>query len=979
MARTLSLMIAFTALIGSGVFLYSEVRARSAPPEWPALEDSGDRWLASRFSAVGDTRGDHFDFSTGVITVAGSGAAARLAVHYKSPDDCLYLEIVGRNLSLVAAQGGLHRTLSFVQMAGELSPGKEHAVELRRRASLLVVVIDGQVRARAFAEGFSGGQAAIGVSDPDAFKFTVPSARELEPVLYMDDFMRSEKSASPWKTVTGVWENKGLRNPSMSANAFRYSGSGSPALTVTGESSWDMYSYAASFQGAAGGKVGLAFNYRDKDNYYLFRWSAREKPRESSRGLAELVKVAAGRETVVQRGLVGYLPEQWYRAEVRLGFGWAEVYVDEQMILGASDPTLTGGQVGLWAHGDKPARFDDVKVGEATFFCESFDGPASTWRSWDFLGGEWALADGQDAQGLKFAAGETGAVGVFGSGRWGNYIARAEILPRSGRVGLVYHYRDATSYSCLSYDTETGRLELASVSGGKRKVLDSRSVKLAAEMHIFEVFLDRGLARARVDGRHELSAWQTDSKAGGSGLSELGRVGLGVWGGRALARSVSVELSGELEPLSSINPIFATDREMVQWSSWKGDWAQTTAGSKVIRWHRARFSGDVKLLVEVNKFLSDDHELALSVGKSGAQGKANNGYILRLVSPVPAEVLAGIRAASGKSEDKSKDKGGAGGEAVASALILTRDGKTVAQSLVPKGDRVWTLALRKAGPFLLGYVNSRQVLMFMDDRPLTGRKVAWFSRGVKVEDDGFRVYSPAAVNYPFSKAPSDWRVASGIWSVTNRWQCDPRWSFFSGYTLSHQERLMTSAEQALPADRKLQAVLWNKRQYGDNVVVEFFAGIKMNRRRGGRYGYARDINCTLSADGKDLSSGYSFLFGGFDNDHSAILRKGKEVKRTASSEAHRIPRKSNIHHRWFYVRAERKGNKLHFTVDGGRVVDLEYTDPDPLPGRHLAIWTWDCGIMISRVRISGAPSRGYEPIDFVPGKRCASPYPDPDE
>jgi len=254
--------------------------------------------------------------------------------------------------------------------------------------------------------------------------------------------------------------------------------------------------------------------------------------------------------------------------------------------------------------------------------------------------------------------------------------------------------------------------------------------------------------------------------------------------------------------------------------------------------------------------------------------------------------------------------------------------------------------------------------------------VAWFSRGVKVEDDGFRVYSPAATNYPFSKAPSDWRVASGIWMVTNRWQCDPRWSFFSGYTLSHQERLMTTAEQELPADRKLQAVLWNKRQYGDNVVVEFFAGIKMNRRRGGRYGYARDINCTLSADGKDLSSGYSFLFGGFDNDHSAILRNGKEVARTASSEVHRIPRKSNIHHRWFYVRAERKGNKLHFMVDGGKVVDLEYTDPDPLPGKHLAIWTWDCGIMISRVRISGAPSRRFEPIDFVPGKRCASPYPD---
>jgi hypothetical protein len=411
---------------------------------------------------------------------------------------------------------------------------------------------------------------------------------------------------------------------------------------------------------------------------------------------------------------------------------------------------------------------------------------------------------------------------------------------------------------------------------------------------------------------------------------------------------------------------------MVNWSSWQGDWAQKKvgygAGAKTIRWHRARFSGDVTLLVEVAKVLSKEYELALSVAKSGT--RANNGYILRLVSPAPAELLAPKGKGNGKEvPSKGALRGGA-------ALVLTREGQTVAQSLVPVSGRVWTLALRKAGPFLIGYVNSRQVLTFADKNPLTGQKVAWYSKGVTVEEDGFRVYSPAVLNYPFSKAPSDWRVAAGLWEVTNRWQCDPRWSFFSGRSLSHQERLMTSAEQALPADKKLQAVLWNKRCYGDNVVIEFFAGIKMLRRRGARYDYARDINCTLSADGRDVSSGYSFLFGGFDNDHSAILRKGKEVKRTSSGEMNRIPRRSNIHHRWFYVRAERKGAKLHFTVDGGRVVDLEYTDPDPLPGGRAAIWTWDCGIMISRVRVSGAPSRAFEPLDFVPGKRCASPYPD---
>jgi hypothetical protein len=32
--------------------------------------------------------------------------------------------------------------------------------------------------------------------------------------------------------------------------------------------------------------------------------------------------------------------------------------------------------------------------------------------------------------------------------------------------------------------------------------------------------------------------------------------------------------------------------------------------------------------------------------------------------------------------------------------------------------------------------------------------------------------------------------------------------------------------------------------------------------------------------------------------------------------------------------------------------------------------------MISRVRISGAPAVGMERLDFQPGLKCESPYPD---
>jgi hypothetical protein len=950
MMRALILLAAFSLLIASGAFFVIETATPPPRPDWPALEDSIVKW--GRFSELGDIGSDHFDFLTGIEVDPATLAAARLAVHYTSPDECLYLEISGRNLSLVVVRMGRHRVLAGAEMPAPLSPGVEHGVSLRRRGSLLVAVVDGSVRLAAFAPEMHGGRAAIGVNGT-GFRFLRPVVSDLDPVMFNDDFMRSEGAPSPWQMVSGAWKTESLRDGSMSANAFRFSGQGAPAIAIAGQDTWDNYSFAAGFSGAPGGRVGLIFACVDEANYCVFRWGARDRPVESSLGRAELVRVRGGVEQVLTTAQVGYMPDQWYRGEIRMGFGWAEVYVDEQLLLSVLDPALAGGRVGLWCSGEGACLFDDVKVSEATFFREDFIGPASTWKSWDVLGGVWEEASGQDRQGLEFSAGPDGGVRVFGSPRWGNYSVAAQLAPDGGRCGLIYHYRDAASYSCLVYDSVQGALELVSRRGGQEKVLDRCPARLDGGMHSFEVYLDRGLTRALVNGRHSLSAWETDSTDGGYGLSDLGRVGLAVWGGRALAGGIGVQLSGDIEPLPSINPIFASDREMLQWSSWQGEWYEQRSGSgakaHVVRWHRARFPGDVAMLVELAKAPEKTFELLLSVGKDGE--KPGNGYIMKL-----------SRAGTGAADDQPV------------TLVLTRDGETVAQGNLDGVGRIWTVSLRRAGSFLLGSVNSRQALFYCDPQSLSGSKVAWSANGIEADGIEARVYSPSVVNYPFSSAPSDWRVGAGLWEVTNRWQCDPRWSFFSGRSVSFKDSPLTPAENALPEPQRLGAVLWNKRQFGGSVVLEFYAGIKMLRQRGNRYEYARDVNCTIGADGRDPASGYSFLFGGFDNARSSILRRGVEVAKTPSGSNNVIPRDANIHHRWFYVRAERSGGQLHFSVDGGKVLDLSYDDPEPLTGDRVAIWTWDCGLMISHVRISGDPARGMEALDFVPGSVITSPY-----
>src|SRR5690242_13450619 len=35
-------------------------------------------------------------------------------------------------------------------------------------------------------------------------------------------------------------------------------------------------------------------------------------------------------------------------------------------------------------------------------------------------------------------------------------------------------------------------------------------------------------------------------------------------------------------------------------------------------------------------------------------------------------------------------------------------------------------------------------------------------------------------DYTFTTAPVDWRVQSGVWEMTNRWNCSPGWSWFGG-------------------------------------------------------------------------------------------------------------------------------------------------------------------------------------------------------
>ena len=129
--------------------------------------------------------------------------------------------------------------------------------------------------------------------------------------------------------------------------------------------------------------------------------------------------------------------------------------------------------------------------------------------------------------------------------------------------------------------------------------------------------------------------------------------------------------------------------------------------------------------------------------------------------------------------------------------------------------------------------------------------------------------SPHVYDYTFAVAPTDWRIASGVWEMTNRWSCSPGWSWFGG----------RSDETA---------AIWNKRKLvGDQSAQVYFA-FKMGLSGVAQWPeYPSDAAVTICGDGKNLGTGYTFIAGAYDNSCSVLLRNGVEVARSTKPEAMR--------------------------------------------------------------------------------------------
>ncbi|MBV9866401.1 MAG: hypothetical protein JO316_13695 [Abitibacteriaceae bacterium] len=192
-------------------------------------------------------------------------------------------------------------------------------------------------------------------------------------------------------------------------------------------------------------------------------------------------------------------------------------------------------------------------------------------------------------------------------------------------------------------------------------------------------------------------------------------------------------------------------------------------------------------------------------------------------------------------------------------------------------------------------------------------------------------------DYTFTSAPTDWWVQSGIWEMTNRWSCSPGWSWFGG-----------RSEET--------AAIWNKRRFAGDVSVQFYFAFKMGLSGPRSWAeYPSDAAVTICGDGRNVGSGYSFIVGADNNQHS-ILMRGDKVVAQSNEEAALLPtfadgrRDTNeIHRRWWYVKINKIGSRVECWLDNKLL--FTYNDPKPLDMGQIALWTYNNGIMLSRVQV----------------------------
>ena len=833
---------------------------------------------------------------------------------------------------------------------------KPYDILVKRRADLLTVVVNGAVLAETMDDTFTAGSAALEVTH-GVPKLAKLKAQKVGPIHESDDFMVAidpeaalasveERTAvlpsvdlealSGWDKVSGEWklfsvmdevrevEDELLReriatsdrkpDAARSSNPFSMSGKASngEGIVLRGHTFWDNYVFTASAN-SSGSQFGLIFYCRSPKDYFLLEWAGLSM-RERSQPIRLVRVTSKGREVLATAHARSKI-DQWYSLGVETYGQRIQCYLDGARVFDVTRADAVGGRIGFLVRGQEPTHFDDVAVDSTPR--RAFDSAPFLTRHAQFDKAAWRLEPVPSGIVRVRSLKPKPTAFTFGADGWRNCRVEATARPATPKAGVGL----AAGPLSLQWDASGMRLTLKAKDGAKTLASASSPLPPNKQHRLALDLIDVDRARVYVDDRLVLRGRLPSPVSGKCSLLALGEPSV-------LYSDVQIafERAGDRErPVD--NAIFTEDPYMLHWSSPQGAWVPVSE-SKSRFWHKGDFFGDfsVKLPFSHGTQLLFCTSRAQPGSDLSAAFEPNRGY-----------------AVSFNTSQR--------------VVAFDRLGKRVKTLTLPRGAPTRpSITIARSGRYVSILADKHELMEYRDPSPPVGRRVA-LQTGTSVEAEYFAdvlVERDQVRDDYFDRAPVDWHKV-GKWEVINRFACDPRWSHMTA--LSENDL----------------AIIRSKAEYEGDFTLEFYAGNKMWPMRewvGAQY-YPRvgDINCTICADDADLDSGYTVTLAEWDNKWSETwtrLRRGTRV--VAESDRELIPRNrelypSNrvipvpwlkkgrgIHGAWYYIKLRKIGNRIEYYFDNELV--LSFTDPKPLSGRRIAIWTQDDYVTFARAKVS---------------------------
>ena len=198
--------------------------------------------------------------------------------------------------------------------------------------------------------------------------------------------------------------------------------------------------------------------------------------------------------------------------------------------------------------------------------------------------------------------------------------------------------------------------------------------------------------------------------------------------------------------------------------------------------------------------------------------------------------------------------------------------------------------------------------------------------------DQHELYSKSLYHAMFEQAPSEWYWLDGQFGMNFRWACQPGWNFMGGKSAA------------------LAATFSKAAYYGEQQVECYFA-LSMVVPANQYYYLRRDFGLSFCTDGRNLDSGYTLLFGGWNNTKTALFKRGQEIASTNKPQF-LFPvgtDHSQVHKLWWNFDFAKRDRHVIIKLNGNVMFDV--VNPEPIDGGHIAFWTVGNGFVVARANI----------------------------